>query len=47
MQAKMYMPRVRGYNSQDFQWKDKYLTADFKEALAQEDHLFLYDRLTN
>ena len=34
MQAKVYMPRARSYNSQDYQWKDKYLTEEFKDAIS-------------
>lgn len=47
LQAKKFMPRPRGYASQDLHWRDQYLTADFKEALQMKDHLYLYDRLTS
>ena len=48
MRAKLYMPRTsRGYNSQDYQWRDQYLTDDFKNALEGKDLLYLYDRMSN
>lgn len=46
MKAKLFMPRARSYNSQDLVWRDKYLTEEFKNSIAIEDKLFLYDRLT-
>jgi len=46
MLAKQYLPRVRGYSSQDYHWCDQYLTAEFKEALPERDHLYIYDRMT-
>ena len=47
MQAKLYMPRARSYNSQDYQWRDQYLTEEFKDAMAEKDKLYLYDRMTS
>ena len=47
MQAKLYMPRARSYNSQDYQWRDQYLTEEFKDSMAEKDKLYLYDRMTN
>ena len=48
MKAKIYMPRSpNSYNSQDYYWRDQYLTNDFKQALPDEDKLYLYDRLTS
>jgi len=46
MRAKMYIPRT-GYHSQDYQFRDTYLTEEFKDALVGDDKLFLYDRMTS